>query len=273
MKQTEIELIKEKYFYQRNKKEKRNKKKNLTEYNDKFNKTQKIFSKSNYDKKIILTYLKNYNRNGYYIKNKKHKKITNSYFFKENLKEIINILKKFSNNKTDIFELGSGFGRIIFSLLFHEFNKFRKFYACDFNITGLKIINKISRKYKFNIKTIKYDFLNLKDLKFVKRNSIIFTYNSIMCIPNLKKSFFKLILKKKPKIVIHFEATYINKPKNTLEKLSKKYFNNCDYNKIFINQLIELKKENKINLKIIDRNFSSNILLNEKIIIWEPKII
>ena len=74
MKQTEIELIKKKYFYQRNKKEKRNKKKNLTEYNNKFNKTQKIFSKSNYDKKIILTYLKNYNKNGYYIKNRKHKK-------------------------------------------------------------------------------------------------------------------------------------------------------------------------------------------------------
>ena len=62
----------------------------------------------------------------------------------------------------------------------------------------------------------------------------------------------------------------MDKPKNSLQRLSNKYFNNCDYNKTFLNELNKLNKEKKINLKILKRKISSNILLNEKIIIWKP---
>tara|TARA_Y100000768_G_scaffold388975_1_gene389555 strand:- start:7785 stop:8621 length:837 start_codon:yes stop_codon:yes gene_type:complete len=266
-----LNLIREKYFLKRKKILKRNKKNNKIEYQKKFLEAEKFFSLKKFIINDISLYFKNYNRNGYFLNNSNFKKLKNVDYFKSNVHEIKKILKKYSDKHTNIYELGSGFGRIIFSLILFKFKDFKKFYACDFNEVGLRIINKISKKNNYKIKTHKIDLLKVEDLNNLKSKSVIFTVNALMCVPNLKISFFKEIIKKKPKAVIHFEATYINKPKNVLEKMSKKYFNNCDYNKTFLSHLEKLNKEDKIDLKILNRKFLSNILLNEKIIIWKPK--
>ena len=268
MNKEDLNKLKKKYF--RINVKTRNKKKNLAEYNKKFKETEKYFYQNNFNQKKIFDYIKNYNKNGYRIRGNNFDKLINKSFFKNNLFEIEKILKKVSSSNTNIYELGSGFGRIIIALLFNKFNKFNKFYACDINKVGLNIIDKVSQKNNLKIDTVKFDFLNIKKLKFIKDNSIIYTYNSIMCVPNLKRNFFEILLKKKPKFVIHFEATYVDKPINNLQKFSKQYFLNCDYNKTFLKKLKSLENEKKIELKILERKISSNLLLNEKIIIWKP---
>lgn len=271
MKNLDLQVIKKKYILGRKKILKRDSNKNKIEYEKKFLETKKLFLGKDFSNKQILRYFKNYNKNGYSVKKNNFFKLNNKDYFKKNIEEIKEILSKYCSKQTNLVELGSGFGRIIFSLIFFKFKLFKIIYACDLNPIGLKIINKISKKNNYRIKTLKLNLLKTKNFKNLKPNSTIFTFNTLMCIPNLKINFFKELIKKKPKAVIHFEATYIDKPQNMLEKLSKKYFNNCDYNKTFLVYLQKLSKKNKIDLEIFNKKYLSNVLLNERIIIWKPK--
>ncbi len=271
MNKFDLQVIKKKYILGRKKILKRDSNKNKIEYEKKFLDTKKLFIDKNFSNKQILGYLKNYNKNAYFIKKNNFFKLNNRDYFKKNIEEIKEILSKYCSKQTNLVELGSGFGRIIFSLIFLNFKLFKIIYACDFNPIGLKIINKISKKSNYQIKTLRLNLLKSKNFKNLKPNSVIFTFNTLHCVPNLKINFFNELIKKKPKAVIHFEPTYIDKPKNMLEKLSKKYFNNCDYNKTFLVYLQILKKKNKIELEIFNKKYLSNVLLNERIIIWKPK--
>ena len=271
MNNLDLQVIKKKYILGRKKILKRDANKNKIEYEKKFLETKKLFLERNFSNKQILRYLENYNKNGYSVKKNNFFKLKKKDYFKKNIEEIKEILSKHCSKQTNLVELGSGFGRIILSLIYFKFKLFKIIYACDFNPIGLNIINKISKKCNYQIKTLKLNLLKSKNFKNLKPNSVIFTFNTLMCVPNLKINFFNELIKKKPKAIIHFEATYIDKPQNMLEKLSKKYFNNCDYNKTFLVYLQKLNKKNKIDLKILNKKYLSNVLLNERIIIWKPK--
>ena len=65
------------------------------------------------------------------------------------------------------------------------------------------------------------NLLKSKNFKNLKPNSVIFTFNTLMCVPNLKINSFNELTKKKPKAVIHFEAFILTNLKICLKNYQK----------------------------------------------------
>ena len=190
-------------------------------------------------------------------------------------KIMINYISKFAKKTKDIVDLGCGYGSKSFGLVSKKKFSKKNFFLLDFSSNGIKIIKLIIKCMKKDLPRIRYnisDFYNHKKVGIkIPKNSLIFTSYSLHYKRKLNDNFLKLMIKLKPKFVIHFEPVFehiLEKTKNN-EKI-KKYFLKNNYS---LNLLSILKRYEKLKkIKIIFEKkqvFGVNKLLPFSVIIWK----
>jgi len=251
----------------------RTNKKNLKEYNiDKFGKLKndlKNYKISKY-KDFFDIFIKNNNKILCYENNNFFYRTNNDYF-KKNINLIAKEINSNVNKQTDIVELGAGYGRIALSLI-NKRIKFRNMYCYEFTSNGRELIKTLSKNLKYNIKVSSCDFNKKQIFKnSIPRQSIVYTYNSIMVVPKIKEVFFKQIIQLKPKIVLHFEPDYSKLSKdNKLDKYCKKYCEINNYNDNFYLVLEKLANQKKIEIIKYNDFIRRNPFVPSKMIAWRP---
>ena len=166
--------------------------------------------------------------------------------FRQEKKELVS--KEIPANTTQIIDLGSGWGR--YSILLSKQFPNATVYSLENSEIGIECCRLISEKYKLdNLICEAFDYhepesLHKTVLPFSKdQNAFYFSSFSIEQIPYIKKEFFEIVLSGKYESLHGFHIEPIGwqinkKKKNTTPR----------YNNNLFNVLVELKKENKIDI-------------------------
>ena len=244
-------------------------------------------SKFNKNKKQVL---REFNKEKYFniynfFKNKKSLSIKDiDKFFCKNKREyerlekekkiMINYISKFTKKTKNIVDLGCGYGSKSFGLISKKKFSKKNFFLLDLASNSINIVKLLIKCMKKDVPKIRYnicDFYNHKKIGIkIPKNSLIFTSYSLHYRKKLNDNFLKLMIRLKPKFVIHFEPIFehiVEKQKNNGK--IKKYFLKNNYS---LNLLSILKKYEKLKkIKIIFEKkqvFGVNELLPFSIIIW-----
>lgn len=240
----------------------KNKKNILREFNK-----EKYFNIYNFFKNKKLVSIKDIDK--FFCKNKREQERL------EKEKEImIYYISKFTKKTKDIVDLGCGYGSKSFGLISKKKFSAKNFFLLDLASNSINIIKLLIKYMKKDVPKIRYnvcDFYNHKKIGIkIPKNSLIFTSYSLIYKRKLNDNFLKLIIRLKPKFVIHFEPIFehiIEKTKNN-EKI-KKYFLKNNYS---LNLLSILKKYERLRkIKIIFEKkqvFGINKFFPFSIIVW-----
>ena len=184
-------------------------------------------------------------------------------------------ITKFSKNLNNIVDLGCGFGSKSLALIKKKAFYKKSFLLIDIAPNGIEIIKLLIKSTKKIIPKIKLevsDFYEQKNIKTkIPINSLVFTSYSLHYKKKLNEKFLKLILRIKPKFVIHFEPIYEHYNKNTKShKKIREYILENNYSLNLLSILKKYEKQKKIKIIYEKKNvFGVNKLLPFSIIVWQ----
>lgn len=165
-------------------------------------------------------------------------------------------------------ELVSGWGRNLLYLINHKV--IQRGIGLDRNVAGLVVAKKISKKFKLDLNSFKFDYykpyLNRQHIQ----NNIVFTHNSVEQLNYISEKIIKDLSKSKPKVVIHLEPIYEHRQNQSiLHFLWKKYTQVNDYNRNLLTILKKLDKDKIIKILKIKKNVIGLHAMNLcSIIVW-----
>ena len=208
-----------------------------------------------------ITYNLECNKPKEIIKNGKIKKISSKKEFIEEFKKSREYAYNKFNNYDAIVELGSGWGRNIFTYLNENDLSNIDIYSGEFTESGLEIQKYLNDNFykKNNLHIFHFDYNNsnifFKRINNKKYNKILYlTFWSIEQITYLNDTLFNNIKNSSKNIsCIHIEPVGWQINKNSIME-ENKIGNKSYYNKNLYSKLLELSKENKISI--------SNIILD-----------
>jgi hypothetical protein len=171
-----------------------------------------------------------------------------------------------------LIELGAGYGSVILGYKQHKErrHKIKKWGAYEYTAAGQCCMRELSSSTDL---TVGYCDLS-SDINYdsIPENSVIFTSGATMCIPELKKNFFMALLKRNPKLVVHFEPIPNFFEDSLLGLMQKRYLELNDYNQNLYSVLSSMKDENLV--EINDERkffFAENIFAPFSLLSWSKK--
>jgi len=173
-----------------------------------------------------------------------------------------------------LVELGSGYGRIILSLIKQKHFQKIPAIACDYTQIGVKLLKLLAANQNSNVTSGQCDFRapRLTSIK-IPPKSLIFTSFATHYVPQLKVRFVKNLISLKPRTVVHFEPCFEHLNDRTLLGLmQKRYTQINDYNLNLVSLLKSQEKAGRI--KIIKERktvFGQNPFLPFSILAWQPR--
>ena len=118
-----------------------------------------------------------------------------------------------------------------------------------------------------------FDFFNPNNNVNIQDNSVVFTFAALEQIGDKHEKFVNFLIDKKPSICIHLEPiTEVLDSNDKLQNLSIKYIQKRNYLSNFYSSLINLEKEQKIEIIDADRTtIGSYFIEGYSLIVWKTK--
>ncbi len=171
-----------------------------------------------------------------------------------------------------LVELGAGYGSVIlgYEQQKERRHKIKKWAAYEYTEAGQQCISELSSLCNF--KVYYCDFNSDDDYESIPENSVIITSGATMCAPELKKSFFTALLKRNPKLVVHFEPIPKFFEDTLVGIMQKRYLELNDYNQNLYDLLCFMRDDGLIEFKDLRKNiFAENIFAPFSLVSWSSK--
>ncbi len=178
------------------------------------------------------------------------------------------IFKKYFFNVKNIYEFGCGSAQHIVRLgeLFPDKNIF----GLDWAKSSIDILKNLSLKKNKNFKGILFDMFNPNNKKKIHNNSAFLTVGALEQLGKNFRPFLNYMLKKKPKVVVHFETMDEFYNENSLfDYLAKIYDRKRNYLSGYFEALKKLEKQKKIKIMRVKKiDFGSMMHDSYSTIVW-----
>jgi len=196
--------------------------------------------------------------------------LTDNFDYKIHICFVDAILRHYTQNAKNIFELGCGPAYHLVRM--KNYNKNLNLYGTDWAKSSQKIINQINKSLNLNINPINLDFFNPDYGIDVPSDSVFYTVASFEQIGENFEKIVDFIINKKPELCIHMEPIdELLDSNNLVDFLSIKYFRKRNYLKGYLPYLESLEKQNKIKIIKKQRIFSgSHFIEGHSLIVWKP---
>jgi hypothetical protein len=181
------------------------------------------------------------------------------------------LFDKYLRSADAIYEFGCGTGHNLFRA--REVNKTAKLWGLDWATSSQKIIDSIRNSgVESEIYGHKFDYYHPDNRFSLGENSAVYTVASLEQIGDQHGKFIEYLLNNKPKICIHIEPIgELLDPTNQLDSLSLQYFEKRNYLSGFLDALVSLEKQGKIEILETKRSFIGSLFIDGySIIVWKP---
>ena len=179
------------------------------------------------------------------------------------------IFKKYFSKVNNLFEFGCGSAHnlVYASQIIPNVN----LHGLDWSKNSIKIINQLNISHNLSIKPSIFDSFKPNYKINIKSTDGILTVGTLEQLGKDYKNFLKFLLKKKPKICIHFETmNELYNNNSTLDYAAIQYMRKRNYLNGFLNDLKKLKEKKKIKIIKIRRIFGSQFHEGYSYVIWKP---
>jgi SAM-dependent methyltransferase len=182
------------------------------------------------------------------------------------------ILEKYCANIQNFYEFGCGTGHNLFAISEIAGNN-KNYFGFDWSNPPKNIFQNIRSTYSKNFYFDNFDFFNPNNNVNIQDNSVVFTFAALEQIGDKHEKFVNFLIDKKPSICIHLEPiTEVLDSNDKLQNLSIKYIQKRNYLSNFYSSLINLEKEQKIEIIDADRTtIGSYFIEGYSLIVWKTK--
>lgn len=181
------------------------------------------------------------------------------------------MLKRYLKDLDVVYEFGCGPGYNL--TLIHELFPDKKLYGLDWSTSSINILNILKYKLGMNINGILFDMFDPDYGINLEQNSLVLTIGSMEQIGGNHQKFTDFLIDKNPELCVHIEPLYeLYDENNLVDNIAMRFHKNRNYLNNFLPTLLNLEKENKINILKINRmKFGSIFHDGWSMIVWSPR--
>jgi hypothetical protein len=208
----------------------------------------------------------------YSIVDRRYVKINKYNYYTYRSNKLVEILKLYAGDQTEIFEVGSGAGKNLFTLSLK--GDWKKITGLELSEVGISVTNEVIKR--FSIKNISVDNINLLDkdspnFSMIK-GKFVFTYYCLEQLPNHVELVIKNLVASGVKRVVHVEPSLELYNLWSLKDLSTISY---VWRQNYLNNLVTIVKklESQGLVRIIDvkrLGFSPGLRNDPTLVVWEP---
>jgi SAM-dependent methyltransferase len=169
-----------------------------------------------------------------------------------------------------LVELGCGLGDKLLRMA--ERLKPKTVFGGEFTRSGVECGRLLAKLFRINAQFEQFDYNNPATLEAVPEHAMVFTSHSIEQIPNLPERFIAGLIRRSPRVVLHFEPDYEGHDTNSLMGLmQRRYAELNDYNRNLWGLLKSF--ESKGLIRILEHStdvFGINPFNSTSVFIWQP---
>lgn len=173
------------------------------------------------------------------------------------------LAKKYLSKAEHIYEFGCGTGHNLMRISLH--NQFAELHGLDWAKSSQAIL------FKNGIDAANFDFFKPSKYK-LEPNSAVYTVAALEQTGTKYKEFVKYLLRNKPSVIVHIEPIpELLDPTKLLDYLSIKYMEKRKYLSGYLDYLISLAVESKIEIIEAHRSGIGSLFIDGySIIVWRP---
>jgi hypothetical protein len=180
------------------------------------------------------------------------------------------LFETYLKNVDRVFEFGcgSGFNLVALAQMAPE----KQLMGLDWAASACALINKVAQKYNFNLQSRHFDFFHPSNDITLGAGSVAMTFCALEQTGDRCHTFIDWLLERKPDLVISVEPVIdFYDPDVLYDQMVIKYHIKRKYLKGYYPRLLELKKENRIEI-LKARRLQMGSLYHEaySLLIWKP---
>lgn len=170
-----------------------------------------------------------------------------------------------------LVELGCGLGDKLLHMA--DRLKVRTVYGGELTAAGVRSGRILARRCGAKARFERFDFLDPSTLEAVPEGALVYTSHSIEQIPRLPEAFVTGLIRRAPRMVVHFEPCYEDHAADTLiGMMRRRYAELNDYNRNLSGLLKSIEQRGRIRLLSHRREvFGVNPFNPSSIFVWQPR--
>jgi hypothetical protein len=181
---------------------------------------------------------------------------------------VIGNLQRFQGQA--LVELGSGLGEKLLAAA--RAIRPPAIYGGEFTTSGVECGRLLAKAWRIPGTFGHFDFNKPATLKPIPAGAVVYTAHAIEQIPQLSRTFIDGLIRKNPRVVLHFEPCHNeHEAGGMIHLLRRRYVEVNDYNRNLLTLLRAFEAEGKIRiLEYAPRVFGANALNPTSMVVWTP---